>query len=179
MTVYPPAVKACLAIASFGVMACAQKPGAESGMQPSRFNDIDAITVAPDVGLAPVLTGGHPVVPRIPTGRVGSNARVTATVAYVVDTTGAIERRTVSFMTGVPADYRNTVCEWSRGARFEPLVVNGIRKRGLTVSSFSFFRAENPFNLQPPPSLALEMLKTLRETPVSELFPMLEKKIHC
>ena len=51
-------------------------------------------------------------------------------------------------------------------------------KRALLLS-FSFFLAENPFNLHPPPSLALEMLNTLRKTPVSELFPMLEKKIHC
>ena len=178
MTVYPTAMKVILTIALCGVTACAQQPRGND-VQQSRFNEIDAIVVAPDAGLAPVLTGGHPVVPRIPTGRLGSKARVTATVAYVVDTTGAIERQTVSFMSGVPADYRSAVCEWSRGARFEPLVVNGVRKRGLTVSSFSFFRAENPFNLEPPPSLALEMLKTLREMPVSELLPMLEKKIHC
>ena len=104
---------------------------------------------------------------------------MTATVAYVGDTSGAVERGTVSFIEPVPPDYRRTVCEWSRSARFEPLVVDGSRKRGLTVSSFVFFRTNNIFKPGEFPSPAEQVLTTLGKMPASELFPFLEGKPHC
>ncbi len=158
---------------------CAQPQRAETGAGASRFHDTEAIVVAPMLGPVLVLTGESPIVPRFPAGRVGSSARVAPAVAYVVDTSGAIEPRTVSFLNAVPADYRRVVCEWSRGVRFEPVVTDGVRRRSLSVSSFTFFRSETPFPPGGGPDVAQQWLSTFRGMPVNELFSMLEKSPHC
>ena len=173
-------MKTCFAIvACVAGFACAQPRIGETGLPSARYHEIDAIVVAPLTGLSPVVTGEYPIVPRFPgePGRRREGAE--AVVAFVVDTLGAIERGSVSFLSSTIPVYRAAVCEWSRGARFEPLVVEGRRRRGLTVSSFSFYISKTPFPEFESPSPVEKFQATLREMSSAELYPMLEKRPHC
>lgn len=168
-----------LIVGSLMVIGCAPSRSVDGPSGSPRFRNVVEIVVAPESGLSPVLTGGQPILPRFPANVESRNVRTSPSVAFVVDTTGAIEPRTVSFLNSAPLEYRRSICEWSRGVRFEPLVVDGVRRRGLTVSSFAFFRSETPFPPGGPPSHSREWAKTIGEMPLSELYPMLEKRPHC
>ena len=158
---------------------CASSPPAGSETDIARFRNIEEIVVAPTSGLHPLMTGGYQRVPRFPQSAPNTDSGNVPSVAFVIDTLGFIEPGTVVFLSAIPAGYRRPICDWSRLTRFGPLVLDGVRKRALTVSSFAFFRSGSPFPPDGPPSPSRNWATEIGDMPVSEVFPMLEKKPHC
>src|SRR5688500_11713504 len=117
--------------------ACGQPRNVEAPSSRSHFRNVEDIAIASLTGLAPVLVNGRLVTPKFPPNLKVRELQNNSVVAYVVDTTGVIEG--LAFLNSTPAEFRRSICDWARVARFEPLYVRGRITRGLTVSSFSFY----------------------------------------
>ena len=110
----------------------------------ARYASTDEVVVAPESGVGPRLTGGRIAMPRYPGDARARRIEGSPVVAYVVDTTGRIEGRTLTFLTSQPRELRRAICDWIPEDRFDPLVVNGEARRALVVTSFSFLFERNP-----------------------------------
>jgi TonB family protein len=62
-----------------------------------------------------------------------------AVVAFAIDTTGRIERGTMTFLQPVPPyAFQRALCDWSVSVRYAPPLVDGQRRRLLTVQPWNF-----------------------------------------
>ena len=101
----------------------------------------EEILVAPDDSGVVAVPGadGRPVYPRYPVAERQAGTGAWPLVAYVIDTTGRIEPRTLTFLPPAPPrSFRDEFCIWAGRVRFSPARVGGAARRALFVQPFSF-----------------------------------------
>ena len=105
-----------------------------------RFPAPATIVIAPDSGVDAVAdASGEPVFPRYPVAERNAGTQAWPLVAYVVDTSGAVEVQTLTFLDPPPPfGFRQALCDWAARARFTPLRLDGHPRRALLVHPWSF-----------------------------------------
>ncbi len=101
----------------------------------SRFGDVGNITADPTGLIREML---HPPAPRYPTNPEGKRVTGGVVLAYVIDTTGAIDVQSASFLNDPPQEFLTTTCAFLPKLRFKPFVVANQKWRVLYVDSYSF-----------------------------------------
>jgi hypothetical protein len=101
--------------------------------------------------------------------------------AFVIDTTGRAELRSVSFVERASdPGFQTAVCDFLRQARFVPSRAAGVPRRALVFMTFQF--SLKSLESAEPPTPLPEMGRyqsLMRETPRRELFATLERYPHC
>jgi hypothetical protein len=77
------------------------------------------------------------VAPRFPPEERSRGIEASLIVAFVVDTLGRVDPRSVAFLSAVPSSFRGAVCEFLRQAQYQPIGAPSPR-RTLVVSDFVF-----------------------------------------
>ena len=142
-----------LALLSAAASACASAhraadaPAAPGPAGGPRFGPAGDLTFVAIRDLPPA--GRRPAAPRYPDAAKARGDEAAFAVAFVVDTLGAVEYRTVSFLglaptvpvsAGATAQFEAAACEALRRQRFRPAggAAGHPRRRVLTVTSFVF-----------------------------------------
>ena len=136
---------ACGAVAS----ACAANAAQQGAAKPLRsedpFGDVASLEIAPDTLLHSVkirmLDQGQL---NYPERARHDGVEAGAVVAFVIDTAGRIEPRTMTFLEPVPPfEFRRSLCAWNATVRFARPLVDGRPRRILVVQPFNFTLGEN------------------------------------
>ena len=143
----------------------------------TRFGTIAEIVIAPDSGveLRPAVSGQR-VAPEYPLEARRDGVEARPVVAYVVDTVGRIEIRTLTFLDPAPpVPFRLALCNWAREAHLTPLRRSGRAQRALIVQGFAFELAGGTrWGPDTKPYRAW-----LQSTPPAELFQRLDRLPRC
>ena len=156
--------------------ACASRaplPVVSSG----RFERVDQILVAPESGSVKIKVRGwgHIVYPIAAAGR---GAEAWPVVGYVVDTTGRVELRTMTFFPPTPpAEFQKSICDWAYTVRFTPPLVDGQPRRVFFVQPFTFSRDKNTGSRHVPD--VKFVADELRGSPSGVAIARLEPLPHC
>lgn len=164
--------------AALAALTLASSLRAQAPASAVRFRDPANITGDPTgMRLIP------PIGIRMPYPQAEHNADHTAfpVVAYVVDTTGAIEPATISFLDETTPPFQRALCEYLPQLRYEPLVVAGQKMRVLVVESYGFNSLTSPDAGGKVRShiLARQLQETFATQPVENVIPDLERRPHC
>jgi hypothetical protein len=140
-----------------------------------RFRSPEELIVLPPENLAPVAI--RPAWPRYPVGERGRGEGATLVAAFVVDTSGMVEYRTVSFVESAASAFVRSVCEALRHTQFAPTRIDDRPRRTLVLAPFTF---EVTPALPPalPPRVG-PLREELRRLPIGELVARLEGAAHC
>jgi hypothetical protein len=104
---------------------------------PERFG-ADASTLVFATDSAPRAAPGSRG-PSYPRAMKEQGVEAAVPVAFIVDTAGRVEPRSVSFLSPVaPQGFRTSICEFLLRARFEPLRQDGGARRALVLEPFLF-----------------------------------------
>jgi hypothetical protein len=159
----------CIASRVLGLVlvlgACAS---ATPGAQAPRIQLPEEVILFPADSVGPVAI--RPVAPPYPPGERARAERATLVAAFVVDTSGMVEYRTVSFLQSASSAFVRSVCDALGRARFTPARVDGRARRALVLASFGF---EVTPTLPPAPPPAV------RRVPIDDLVARLEGAPHC
>lgn len=117
---HPLAVCACALLA-----AC-------SSSEAARFGDTQNVVVAERNESAPVVRE-RPVAHFF--------------IAFIVDTTGRVEQRSISFIGEAPEEFRGLRCAELLDARFRPVRRAGVARRALMIHGFDFWPAGHAASL--------------------------------
>jgi hypothetical protein len=118
--------------------AC-QTVGARVVLDGPRFTAVQQILIDVDTGIVALnATRGQPAFPQYPSDERSRYVEGHPIVAYVVDTTGRIEPRTLTFLVAVSPGFEDSLCEWRNRIRFHPVRVAGAARRVLVLQAFSF-----------------------------------------
>jgi outer membrane biosynthesis protein TonB len=104
-----------------------------------------------------------------------------AIFAFVVDTTGAVEPGTVTFLNGPRAEFAAAVCMALPKYRYAPVVVEGRRRRALVVLMSGFLSREFPDRSIVPDasSLRSRIEENFAAGPIVTVTDQLEGLPHC
>ena len=155
-------------------VGCRSTPSARAVAGP-RFSDSDRIVIAPDDSIAILPSeNGRPASPRYPVAEREAGIGAWPVVAYVIDTMGRIEPRTLTFLPPAPPrNFQTELCAWARLARFTPLRANGTARRALMVEPFSFEVSGGDRRPMPDPEPIRQRLRTLGPAAaIAELEPL-------
>jgi hypothetical protein len=107
----------------------------------ARFRDPEEITAVPTASLkTPIF---RPQI-KYPSELESMQLAGAAIVAFVVDTTGAVEPGTVTFLNGPRAEFAAAVCMSLPKYRYAPVLVEGRKRRVLTVQIQAFLSHQFP-----------------------------------
>lgn len=144
----------------------------------ARFGDPDEITAVSLANLkAPIV---QPPI-KYPPALEGMQLAGAAVVAFVVDTTGAVEPATVTFLNGPRAEFAGAVCESLPKYRYAPVVVEGRKRRALVVMLSAFVSREFPDRSIVPDasSLRSRIEENFASGPIVTVTEQLEELPHC
>jgi TonB family protein len=156
---------------------CAARPS-PSAPPPAaaRFRAPEELLLLPDGSEEP-----QPITPgqvRYPMGEFKRGQGATLVVALVVDTTGAVEHRTISFLETAGPPFVKAVCNALKSARFAPAISQGRRRRSLVVMPFRFTPLDDVLRGLPAVDVASRR-RALAEQPRDSAIAYLERAPHC
>ncbi|MGQ0642961.1 MAG: energy transducer TonB [Gemmatimonadaceae bacterium] len=168
----PSAIHYAILCAVTLTAACSSaRPKPNVNASSARFLDPDSIVVVVHEAVRPVRATGSPRYPDTPRQRGVEGAVV---VAFVVDTLGRPEQRTATVLLADPElEFVLAVCTWLRTAQFEPVLIDGRRRRALVAVPFGF----GINGVRHVDSAPYE--RQLRVRPVVATAAALEKMRHC
>jgi TonB family protein len=161
------------------VMAAACGARTSQQSQPSGpFEDVESLVIAPDTVLHSVKVQmrdrgrlSYPPGAR----RVGVEAGVV--VAFVIDTAGRVEPRTMTFLEPAPSfEFQQSLCDWTHTVRFATPLVDGRPRRVLVVQPFGFSLGDNAPDRQPDAEPYSARLRNAAPIAVVEY---LKRQPHC
>lgn len=165
------AVSACL------LSSCATRRRAmESSRNGSRFPNAGELLVAlPSDSLPrPVHRNRGP---EYPVDLRGSGVTGQLMAAFVVDSTGRVEFRSITFVEPADVGFHHSVCRFLRDTQFRPARSDGIPRRALVFAPFRFTISSAP-PLGPQTNVNVYATRA-RSAPREELIAALEKQPHC
>jgi hypothetical protein len=142
-----------------------------------RFGDLRDLVLAEERELTPVRSR---IGPRYPEDAKRQGIEAVVAAAFVVDTLGGIEPRSITFL-GTPAAppaFRASICEFllSR-AQFEPLIRDDRRRRAFVLQPFVFgLEGGRLYGVRPS---ATEQREAVRRTSWDSVVTILTKQPHC
>ena len=164
---------------SEGVAASASFPSSDIQRRTfARFGDPDEITAVSLANLkAPIVRIPIKYPPQLESMQLAG----AAVVAFVVDTTGAVEPGTVTFLNGPRAEFAGAVCESLPKYRYAPVVVEGRKRRALVVMLSAFLSREFPDRSIVPEasSLCSRIEENFAAGPIVTVVEQLEELPHC
>ena len=143
-----------------------------------RFGDPEEITAASLASLkAPIVRA--PI--KYPAELESMQLAGAAIFAFVVDTTGAIEPGTVTFLNGPRVEFARAVCGSLANYRYAPVVVEGRKRRALVVQMSAFLSREFPDRSIVPDasSLRSRIEENFAAGPIVTVVEQLEELPHC
>lgn len=143
-----------------------------------RFGDPEEITAASLASLkAPIVRA--PI--KYPAELESMQLAGAAIFAFVVDTTGAIEPGTVTFLNGPRVEFARAVCGSLPNYRYAPVVVEGRKRRALVVMLSAFLSREFPDHSIVPDasSLRSRIEENFAAGPIDTVVEQLEELPHC
>jgi hypothetical protein len=142
-----------------------------------RFAAPEEILVGVDSGVAVIASaGGRIASPRYPADERERSIEAHPIIAFVVDTTGRIESRTLTFLVAISPGFQESLCEWRKRIRMTPARVAGVARRTLIVQAFSF--EIGSVTKRAPPDVE-PFKKHLRTIGSDSAFALLEGMSHC
>lgn len=152
-----------------------------SDIQPKtvgRFGDPEEITAVSLANLKPPIVRA-PI--KYPPELESMQLAGAAVFAFVVDTTGAVEPGTVTFLNGPRVEFARAVCGSLPSYRYAPVVVEGRKRRALVVMMSAFLSREFPDRSIVPDasSLRSRIEEQFATGPIVTVTDQLEELPHC
>ena len=143
-----------------------------------RFGDPEGIAAVSLATLKPPIVR-TPI--RYPRELEGMQLAGAAIFAFVVDTTGAVEPGTVTFLNGPRAEFAAAVCSSFPNYRYAPVLVEGRKRRALGVMMSGFLSREFPDGSIVPEasSLRSRIEENFAAGPIVTVIEQLEELPHC
>jgi outer membrane biosynthesis protein TonB len=143
-----------------------------------RFRDAEEITAVSLATLKPPIVRAPIKYPRELEGMQLAGAAI---FAFVVDTTGAVEPGTVTFLNGPRAEFAAAVCGSLPSYRYAPALVEGRKRRALVVLLSGFLSREFPDRSIVPDasSLRSRIEENFAAGPIVTVIEQLEELPHC
>ena len=145
---------------------------------PGRFRDPEEIAAVSLATLKPPIVRTPIKYPRELEGMQLAGAAI---FAFVVDTTGAVEPGTVTFLNGPRAEFAAAVCTSFPNYRYAPVFVEGRKRRALGVMMSGFLSREFPDRSIVPDasSLRSRIEENFAAGPIATVMEQLEELPHC
>jgi hypothetical protein len=99
-------------------------------------------------------------------------------VAFVIDTVGVIEPKSVSFLGNPERPFVASMCRALSQVRYHPVVRDGQKRRALMLQSFMFALEGGSLDIKRPPDIAAASRAIQREGLLPSLME-LEHTVHC
>ena len=144
----------------------------------ARFSDPEEITAVPLASVkAPIV---RPEI-RYPRELESMQLAGAAVVAFVIDTTGAIEPGTVTFLNKPRVEFAAAVCMSLPRYRYAPVLVDGRKRRVLTVQMHGFLSQEFPDRslVADETSLRSRIEQEFAAAPIVTVIEQLKELPHC
>lgn len=123
-----------LVVVALSVLAVTNSVGAQSSSR-SFIERVDEVVLA-DTGEAHQLEPRVPIMYPLAERSAGQEAGFS--VLYVIDTTGRVERSTISFTSGASREFYDAVCTYLRKARFTVVRRDSVPRRAFVIEPISF-----------------------------------------
>jgi TonB family protein len=107
-----------------------------------------------------------------------ANIEAAFAVTYVIDTTGRVERRSITFTSNAALPFRRAVCDYLALASFEPVIRDGLARRALVVEPFTFY-SRTGGQWRGKEYNADYLRSVIRQEGIPETVPSLERQPHC
>ena len=168
---------AALAVLAMLLSGCSARPAA-SGPGPiaARFHAPDEVLVLPEEAPPPEAVVKPAI--RYPIREMMGGEGAMVITAFVIDTTGAVEERTVSFLKPARKAFLASVCNALRSVRFAPWPGEGGPRRVLVVMPFTFAPFGDVLRGLPPVDVA-SYRRALGSQPRDSVIAQLERAPHC
>jgi hypothetical protein len=156
---------------------CAGRSSASAtGRTTARFHAPEELLLVPAESEAPRPI--VPAAPRYPHDERGRREAVTVVAAFVVDTAGNVEYRTVTFLETAAAPFLRSICDALSSARFAAAGAPGRPQRSLVVTGFGFAVFQDGPREPPRPDVA-SYQRALANQPRDSVIARLERSPHC
>lgn len=123
-------------VALSGCTVASPTVSSHSAPKEKRFPLAEELVLA-DSAEAQVPTNRLPL-PRFPSAERSRGEEAAFVAAFVLDTLGRVESRSVTFVGDAPASFVRTVCAYYKTARFTPVRRDGVARRALIVVPWTF-----------------------------------------
>lgn len=123
-------------VALSGCAAAASAVSSHSAPEEKRFPLAEELVLA-DSAEAQVPTNGLPL-PRFPFAERSRGEEAAFVAAFVLDTLGRVESRSVTFVGDAPVPFARAVCEYYAAARYRAVRRDGVARRALIVVPWTF-----------------------------------------
>lgn len=164
------AIWACAVAGMWGARAA----HAQSGGGRERFPDFTEVVLLPTPSPVP-LPGQKP--PQFPNNLRQAGRESFVVAAGVVDTSGSMDLRSVSFLQLTDARFRGAVCDWLSRLRLQPYADSTGLRRALVLVPLAFEITGDRPPKGAPATMAYEMM--IRRAPRDSVLARLESLPHC
>jgi TonB family protein len=147
-----------------------------AGPTAARFHAPEELLMLPEGSETPQPTVLGRV--RYPSSERASGEGATVVVGFVIDTSGAVEYGTISFLQTARSSFLRSVCDALRTTRFAPAVSQGRPRRSLVVMPFQFAPLRDVLRGLPPFDLP-SYWRALANQPRDSVISQLERAPHC